>query len=126
MIEKIQKQAAPELVAAVKSGAISLNTAAAVASLPAEEQVAAADAGRDGLKQAAKRVRDAKRRTREEPAVPQAGEMASPDAGADGNGDGNGDSLQALRQRVDELTAENMALRRQVGELQEQLGSPPF
>ncbi len=42
MIEKIQKQAAPELVAAVKAGTISINAAAAVASLPAEEQVAAA------------------------------------------------------------------------------------
>ena len=41
MIEKIQKQAAPELVAAVKSGTISINAAAAVATLPAEEQVAA-------------------------------------------------------------------------------------
>jgi hypothetical protein len=45
MIEKIQKQAAPELVAAVKSGTISINAAAAVATLPAEEQVAAAVAG---------------------------------------------------------------------------------
>ena len=49
MIEKIQKQAAPELVAAVKSGTISLNAAAAVATLPAEEQVAAAAAGKDEL-----------------------------------------------------------------------------
>jgi hypothetical protein len=40
MIEKIRKQAAPEVVAAVKSGTISINAAAAVASLPAEEQVA--------------------------------------------------------------------------------------
>jgi hypothetical protein len=68
MIEKIQKQAAPELVAAVKSGTISLNAAAAVATLPAEEQVAAAAAGKDELKQAAKRVREAKRKTREEAA----------------------------------------------------------
>eukprot|EP01030_Chromulinospumella_sphaerica_P022983 gene22983-22989_t len=55
MIEKIQKQAAPELVAAVKSGVISINAAAAVATLPAEEQVAAASAGKDELKLAAKR-----------------------------------------------------------------------
>eukprot|EP01036_Dinobryon_divergens_P038439 gene38439-50470_t len=56
MIEKIQKQAAPEVVAAVRSGTISINAAAAVASLPAEEQVAAASAGADELKQAAKRA----------------------------------------------------------------------
>ncbi|MES2184295.1 MAG: plasmid replication/partition related protein [Pseudomonadota bacterium] len=122
MIEKIQKQAAPELVAALKSGTISLNAAAAVASLPAEEQVTAAGAGRDGLKQAAKRVREAKRRTREETAVPQAGEAVPSDAGTASDGD----SLQGLRQRVAELTAENIALRRQVGELQEQLGMQPF
>ena len=70
---------APELVAAVKSGTISLNTAAAVATLPAEEQVAAAHAGKDELKLAAKRVREAKRKPREE-ATP---ETATPvDAGS--------------------------------------------
>jgi len=109
MIEKIQKQAAPELVAAVKSGTISINAAAAVASLPAEEQRAAAIAGKDELKQAAKRVRDAKRKPREEPAAPQEEEGAEP-----------ADSLQALRQRVAELTAENEALRQQIAELQAQ------
>ena len=57
LIEKIQKQAAPEVVAAVKSGEISINAAAAVASLPVEEQVAAASAGKDELRQAAKRAR---------------------------------------------------------------------
>jgi hypothetical protein len=104
MIEKIQKQAAPELVAAVKSGAISINAAAAVATLPAEEQVAAAIAGKDELKQAAKRVREAKRRSREESVDPQ--DTAKPD------------DLQVLKRRVAELTAENEALRRQVAELQ--------
>ena len=68
MIEKIQKQAAPEVVAAVKSGTISINAAAAVASLPAEEQVAAANAGKDELKLAAKRAREAKRKPREDDA----------------------------------------------------------
>jgi hypothetical protein len=75
MIEKIRKQAAPEVVAAVKSGTISINAAAAVASLPAEEQVAAAMAGKDELKQAAKRVREAQRKPRAEPVV-SAGEPA--------------------------------------------------
>ncbi|XAH22146.1 plasmid replication/partition related protein [Xylophilus sp. GW821-FHT01B05] len=111
MIEKIQKQAAPELVAAVKSGTISINAAAAVASLPAEEQRAAAIAGKDELKQAAKRVRDAKRKPREEPAAQQQEEQGAEPA----------DSLQALRQRVAELTVENEALRRQVSELQAEL-----
>ncbi|NMM88581.1 plasmid replication/partition related protein [Rhodococcus sp. SRB_17] len=110
MIEKIQKQAAPEVVAAVRSGTISINAAAAVASLPAEEQVAAAHAGKDELKQAAKRVREAKRKPKpaEDTQAPQE-HAAAPDA------------LQALQQRVAELTAENEALRRQLLELQAQL-----
>ena len=103
MIEKIRKQAAPEVVAAVKSGTISINAAAAVASLPAEEQVAAAMAGKDELKQAAKRVREAQRKPRAEPVV-SAGEPAP-------------DTVAALQQRIAELTAENAALRQQVAEL---------
>jgi protein subunit release factor B len=107
MIEKIQKQAAPELVAAVRSGTISINAAAAVATLPAEEQVAAVVAGKDELKQAAKRVRESKRKPRDEPA----------DAPHEGAQPGD-DELQALRRRVAELTAENETLRRQLASLQ--------
>ena len=117
MIEKIQKQAAPELVAAVKSGTISLNAAAAVATLPAEEQVAAAAAGKDELKQAAKRVREAKRKTREE-AAPKNADEAPQSADAS-----NADELPALRARVAELTAENEALRQQLAQLRAQLSA---
>ena len=117
MIEKIQKQAAPELVAAVKSGTISLNAAAAVATLPAEEQVAAAAAGKDELKQAAKRVREAKRKTREEAAPKNADEAPQPAEGAPT------DELPALRARVAELTAENEALRQQLAQLRAQLSA---
>ncbi|MFC5740879.1 plasmid replication/partition related protein [Dyella tabacisoli] len=105
LIEKIQKQAAPEVVAAVKSGTISINAAAAVATLPAEEQRAAAMAGGDELKQAAKRVRESKRKPRKEPAS---------------EGMAEDDELHMLRARVAELTAENEALRLQVAALQEQ------
>lgn len=117
MIEKIQKQAAPELVAAVKSGTISLNAAAAVATLPAEEQVAAATAGKDELKQAAKRVREAKRKTREEAAPKNSDEAPQPAEGA------HTDELPALRARVAELTAENEALRQQLAQLRAQLSA---
>ena len=117
MIEKIQKQAAPELVAAVKSGTISLNAAAAVATLPAEEQVAAATAGKDELKQAAKRVREAKRKTREEAAPKNADEAPQPAE------DAHTDELPALRARVAELTAENEALRQQLAQLRAQLSA---
>ena len=103
MIEKIQKQAAPEVVEALKSGTLSINAAAAVATLPAEEQRAAAVAGGDELKQAAKRVREARRKPRDETKTPQ--------GAADDN------ELLELRQRVIELTAENEALRRELAQL---------
>jgi hypothetical protein len=120
MIEKIQKQAAPELVAAVKAGAISLNAAAVVATLPADEQRAAAIAGKDELKQAAKRVREAKRKAPEPVAADAGDEGGAGDASAPPweAGAPDGASVRALQQRVDELTAENAALRQQLAELQ--------
>ncbi len=124
MIEKIQKQAAPELVAAVKSGTISINAAAAVATLPAEEQVAAAVAGKDELKLAAKRVRELNKRKPRDEAPSEDKATAEPAAGAEANTD----ELKTLRLRVAELTAENTELRRQVAQLQAALpaDSTPF
>lgn len=107
-IEKIQKQAAPELVAAVKAGTISLNAAAAVASLPAEEQQTAARGGKEELKQAAKRVRDVQRKPAKDDA-PATTDSAS-------------DELMGLQQRVAQLTEENDRLRQEVAELRAQLG----
>lgn len=118
MIEKIHKQAAPEVVAAVKAGEISLNAAAVVASLPVEEQKAAAQAGKDELRQVARRVRESRRKPREpEPAAQDAVGTA---AGA-ADGDSHLPELQALRRRVAELEAENAALRQQVQMLSAQL-----
>ena len=105
MIEKIQQSAAPEVVAALKSGTLTLNAAAAVASLPAEEQVAAATGGADELKQAAKRVRDAKRKPAREP--DEAAEDGTPPPQGE-------DTVAVLRKRVAELEKENAALRKQV------------
>jgi transcriptional regulator with XRE-family HTH domain len=59
-IERIRKAAAPELVEAVRSGAISINAAATVASLPPEAQAAAVAGGRKELQQAARQVREQK------------------------------------------------------------------
>lgn len=69
-IEKIQKTAAPELVNAVKSGLISINAAAAVASLPGEKQAAAVAGGKKELRQAARQVREARMPPKPEPAPP--------------------------------------------------------
>ncbi|MDN4588653.1 plasmid replication/partition related protein [Xenophilus aerolatus] len=121
MIERIQKQATPELVAAVKSGAVSLSAAAAVASLPAEEQIAAASGGADELKQAAKRVREAKRKPREEAPAPETSPSAAADAGEPTDPMA---LIASLRQRIAELTAENALLREQLAA--QQAGGPPF
>lgn len=98
LIEKIQKQAAAEVVAAVKSGTISINAAAAVSTLPEAEQVAAALGGKEHLRQAAKRVRETKKRTvvDQPPAEPAQ------------------DNVEALKSRIKELEAENARLREEL------------
>ncbi|MGO4703245.1 plasmid replication/partition related protein [Dyella sp. 2RAB6] len=111
LIEKIQKQATEEVVAAVKSGVLSINAAAAVASLPAEEQRAAAEAGGKQLKEAAKRVREAKRKPRQKEREEAEG-VAEPVEMSER------EELLQLRQRVAELTAENQDLRQQLAQLQ--------
>jgi hypothetical protein len=123
LIEKIHQQAEPELVAALKSGEISISAAAAVATLPPEEQKAVAVAGKDELKQAAKRVREARRKPRARPAARDAdvqGEAQGAGSAAEG-APVVADELPALRQRVAELTRENDALRKQVANLLQQL-----
>jgi hypothetical protein len=97
-IEKIQKTATPELVAAVKSGTISISTAATVATLPAEAQTAAAAGGKKELQQAARQVRAAKAVERTEPDSPEG-------------------IIARLKQTVAELTAENAGLRAQLAEM---------
>ncbi|MEG0202126.1 MAG: plasmid replication/partition related protein [Comamonas sp.] len=110
MIETIQEKAAPEVVAAVKAGELSLNAAAVVATLPEEEQQAVAAEGADALKQAAKRVRDAKKKPKA--AKPEADESAEATPAA---------SPEELQARVSELQAENERLRQQVKALQDLL-----
>ena len=110
MIERIHAQATPEVVEALKSGAISISAAAAVASLPEDEQRSAAQAGKAELRQAAKRARDARKRTRPEGAD-----------GAEAAHDEHPADAKALRRRVDELERENAQLRGQVETLQNQL-----
>lgn len=108
LIEKIQKQGAPELVAAVKAGAISINAAAAVATLPAQEQAAAAAAGADELRLAAKRVREAKRKP------PAAATVAEDSAAQAAASDAAPPTLASLQARVAALEAENAALRQEL------------
>ncbi|VXB31915.1 Plasmid replication/partition related protein [Luteimonas sp. 9C] len=110
MIERIHAQATPELVEALKSGAISMSAAAAVASLPEDEQRSAAQAGAAELKQAAKRARDAKKRPKPggETDAAEGDATRAPDA-------------KALQRRVTELERENADLRGQIETLQNQI-----
>ncbi len=129
MIERIHAQAAPEVVEAVKAGVISISAAAAVADLPEDEQRAAAAGGKDELKQAAKRVRESKRKPRapkpdaaemdfEEPSED---EIASRDAEVLSALEQLGEDAAALRRRVVALTRENDTLRAQRGQLRKQV-----
>lgn len=115
-IEKIQKTAAPELVAAVKAGEVSINAAAAVASLPVDEQVAAVAGGKKQLQQAARQVREAKASTRAPKPVDsdeQRPELTEP--GEEGK---SSPMLVAhLREVIAELRAENDRLKARLAEL---------
>lgn len=116
-IEKIQRHATPDVVAAVKAGTLSLNAAAAVASLPAEEQIAAATLGHEELKLAARRVREGKRKLAVQTLVD------APAAASESGGEAN--TLASLRQRVADLTAENAALREQLAHWRQQTAAAP-
>ncbi|KAF5304605.1 hypothetical protein FQA39_LY18993 [Lamprigera yunnana] len=108
------KSAAPELVHALKAGDISINAAAVVATLPREEQQAAAQGGKDELKQAVKRVREAKRKPQEdksELAANQTPAAAAHGAEAiDAALEKAQQQISELRARVQELEAENAQL----------------
>jgi hypothetical protein len=102
-IERIQKAATPQLVEAVRSGTISINAAANVASLPEAVQIAAVAGGRKELQQAARQVREQK-----------AGAKPPKEPAADVEADLRA-QVAALREKVDALTAENAALKQQLG-----------
>lgn len=104
-IEKIQKTAAPELVNAVKTGMISINAAAAVASLPEEKQVAAVAGGKKELREAARQVREARLPPKTEPTPPP--DDATPEQR----------EIHRLTQLVTELTEERDQLKKKVQHL---------
>lgn len=123
-IEKIQRAAAPELVQAVRDGTISISAAAAIASLPSDEQVAAVAGGRKELQQAARQVRE---KAREHKAPPKVSEAVA--AAANVTADHQTASVQtldevsSLRQQVQNLQMENNELQRQIAALKEQLAA---
>jgi len=116
MIERIHTQAAPEVVQALKAGEISISAAAAVASLPVEEQRNAAQGGKAELREAARRAREARKRPRGGEATSAEGVAGDAAEAAEAVPD-----VRALQRRVAELERENELLREQVGVLQDQL-----
>lgn len=112
-IEKIQKTATPELVQAVRAGTISINAAAAIASLPSTEQVAAVAGGRKELQQAARQVREqAKEQLRASKPLAKPAADVAPDDMDTAIGE-----VESLRAQAVTLRAENAALRQQVAAL---------
>jgi len=116
-IEKIQKAAAPELVAAVKAGDISINAAAAVASLPVAEQVAAVAGGKKELRLAAKQVREAKAQSRAAAVSEMLDQPEASGAAGDAAGESSAALIAQLKQTIAELTAENTSLKARLAEL---------
>lgn len=106
-IEKIQKSAAPELVDAIKSGEISINAAAVVATLPAEKQIAAAAGGKKELRETARQVRAAKSPPKPRPQLPPLPEDATAEQ----------IEIQRLSILVAELTEERDLLKKKVQNL---------
>lgn len=102
-IAKIQKTAVPELVQALRSGTISINAAAAIASLPSTQQVAAVAGGRKELQQAARQVREQ---------VRSAKPITAPDAASQVDNE-----VEVLNRKIAALSTENGALRQQIAAL---------
>ena len=108
-IEKIQKAATPELVQAVRSGEISINAAATVASLPQAEQVAAVAGGKKQLQQAAKEIREQRAAAR----PPKEAKEGAEGAGAD-EVERLRAELAVLKERMAALKSENAALNERI------------
>lgn len=105
-IERIQKAATPQLVEAVRTGAISINAAANVAQLPQEAQIAAVAGGRKELQQAARQVREQKMaaKPRKEKPAAEGGDDATALRA----------ELAALKDRMATLLTENERLKQRL------------
>ena len=100
----------------MRNGAISINAAAAVATLPSEAQVSAVAGGKKELREAAKKVREQKAATRT-PRAPKPDEAITENAIPLVDGQENEltatlrREIAALQSRVSRLSEENQGLR---------------
>ncbi len=118
-IEKIRKAATPELVEAVRACTISINTAATIASLPSEQQVAAVAGGKKELQQAARQLRQVKTPR----ASTEGDEAAATTATATENTRIDTATAPAENSELERLRAENSALKAKILELSTQLSA---
>ncbi|CDG82686.1 hypothetical protein [Janthinobacterium agaricidamnosum] len=121
-IEKIQKAATPELVDAVRSGTISINAAATVASLPQAEQVAAVAGGKKLLQQAAKEIRELRAASRPPKAPKEVPEGAQQTVTATATAAAPTE-VERLRAEIAELKQRNSALKAENEELNQRIAA---
>lgn len=123
-IEKIRKAATPELVEAVRAGTISINTAATIAALPEEQQVAAVAGGKKELQETARQLRQTRNpravkvvETDDDKSLTAAPIASSADVPINDQA-----NLQAeLEAELQALRAENTRLKARIAELTAQL-----
>jgi hypothetical protein len=115
-IEKIQKAATPQLVQAVRSGTISINAAATVASLPEAEQLAAVAGGKKQLQQVAREVREQKTRARAPKPLADEADAQMQDESKDESSQLRAE-IVALQKSNAALKAENAALEQRIAVL---------
>nr|WP_314860903.1 hypothetical protein [uncultured Undibacterium sp.] len=118
-IEKIRKTATPELVEAVRAGTISINTAATIASLPSEQQVAAVAGGKKELQQAARQLRQVRT---PRISVENDSNQTDPSHSEVSTAESKLSPVPASSE-LERLRAENHALKTQIAELTAQLAA---
>ncbi|CAN5817469.1 hypothetical protein BH11PSE12_BH11PSE12_05250 [soil metagenome] len=116
-IEKIQRAATPELVEAVRSGTISINAAATVASLPSAQQIAAVAGGRKELQQAAKQVREMRSANPNRNKIASDKDIAKAEEPHQANRSQNSHESSEWHQKIAALETENQELKTKIAEL---------
>lgn len=108
-VEKIRQDGAPAIVAAARSGEVSINAAAKVAALPAEQQKSIAYAGPQAIKEAA-----AEQRAQNRAASARTAESATEFSAINGRLEALEEQLGESLSQISALRAENESLQRVV------------
>lgn len=124
-IEKIRKAATPELVEAVRAGTISINTAATIAALPGEQQVAAVAGGKKELQETARQLRQTRSPRAAKPADGSETDNTTISSTMNTTAAPSTQHIEsdAMRAELLALRAENQHLKARIAELTAQLAS---